>query len=86
MNKYIDRYQQDIEYLKQNPDKIKKAWGNPHTKGGSIFGFLSLDRFGISSVFGCLTEIKYDSSCASTKELTKRIKNDNTIPAPKILL
>lgn len=67
MSNQKDKYQEDIEYLNNNPDEIEDAWGgandHPH---GSLFSFICEDRLGGEGC-GCPTMIKSGSFYAEFK-------------------
>lgn len=80
----MDRYDEAVAYLTQNPDKIRGAWVAPsrhvHT-GGALFQTAVDEKIG-SVVHGCLTQIRKfpQRYRAQTPSLTKAILDDDRLP------
>lgn len=78
----MDRYQQDVEFLTENPHEIQGAWiGALHNRGGSVFSYANLSRAFDGTACGCLTMIRlYDYRTAETDLLTQAIRHDARLP------
>lgn len=75
----MDIYDQDIEYLRQNPRKIPMHW--------NMWSPLFRTADGSDSLFcktGCLTQIKLGEKSSGNPEFDKKIKSDNNIPTHKM--
>ena len=71
----MDIYDEEVEYLKENPKKIKDHWNVWSPLFRSADG---KKKFGES--IGCLTQIKAGTKTSGFSELDDRIKADNNIP------
>ena len=72
----MDKYDQQIAELTENPEKILNHWMQP--KG--LFAYAN-DGKGYVNNTGCLTMIRYSSAYnAQTENLTNAIRNDIRIP------
>lgn len=82
-----DKYDEAVEYLKANPDRIGAAWSLPSsTQGGCLFKYAN----GIhgEADTGCLTMIRDEASLhvPGRPDLTQEIRNDPRIPEHKRLI
>lgn len=81
----MDRYDEAVKYLTENPVEIWRAWGNPAAskeKGGCLFQWAG-DKYNLpeQGLMGCLTQIRASiSRNAQTEELTEEIRNDERLP------
>jgi hypothetical protein len=79
----MDAYQQAVEYLTENPDKIAEAWMNPRgSMGGALFLYANISGKFDGTYCGCLTMIRQEGSnrIAATGRLTDAIKGDSRLP------
>lgn len=75
----MDKYDEAVRFLTENPGSIERSWSSPHrTDGGCLFDYASLDRQG--DRYGCLTQIKRGSMEAWDPKLTEAIRADERIP------
>ena len=75
----MDKYDEAIEYLTENPIEIADAWGGPSKyPAGCLFNFCGIDDS--SHTYGCLTQVRAGIMKAQTPELTAEIAADNRIP------
>lgn len=85
-------YDECIEYLTKNPDRIRLIWNKPSSRYGRIFSFLGCNRspdnfYEIQS--GCPTMIKSSHQAspysiklfAINEEITNEVLNDPLIPS-----
>jgi len=71
----MDIYDQEVEYLKENPAKIKEHWNIWSPLFRSVDG-----KNNYNGPFGCLTQIKAGKKISGISEFDDRIKADNNIP------
>lgn len=73
----MDKYDEAIQYLKNHPEEVSTAWGDPTDHpAGCLFNYAGPEY----SLVGCLTQVKNGYLQASTPSLTKRIRADKRIP------
>jgi len=88
----MDKYDEAIAYLTENPDEIKDAWGDPSNSvpGSVLFGYVgpewtdcSMSKDGIHRC-GCLQQIRQDEDgeefTSWWPEITRQIRQDRSIP------
>lgn len=71
----MDKYDREIEYLKQNPQHIDFAWNEPF----ALFSYITGDSTPHKTC-GCLIQIKAGIASAPTNQLNDEIRNDSKIP------
>ena len=80
-----DKYDEAVDLLRQNPDKITAAWCSPRSNpGGCLFELAKRSDGELRETDGCLTMIRsYDSCVYENEALTKEIRDDTRIPNAK---
>lgn len=77
----MDIYDEAVAYLTEHPSEITTCWFRPSSMWqGCLFGFVAQDRRAEGFDVGCLCMVAHGSWDAETKELTRAIKADKTIP------
>lgn len=71
----MDIYDEEVEYLNENPAKIKDHWNVWSPLFRSANG-----RHDYDGSIGCLTQIKAGTKSSGVSELDERIKSDKDIP------
>lgn len=81
----MDKYDEAVEYLRENPELIYDRWNYPMREHGVLFGYVSPKRDEMypdpgSKICGCLTQVKAHVHDAYTATLTEAIRQDARIP------
>jgi hypothetical protein len=77
----MDKYDRDIKFLLDNPERVPAAWYDPTVEpGGSLFQYLSLDGNCGLNVYGCPTMVKRGTKDTPLAEMTEAIRSDPRIP------
>jgi len=81
-----DKYDEAVEYLRENPRTIIKNWSSPKSKeslGGCLFAYADKTGQGIQGS-GCLTMLrgrnKSNYKVPGRPDLTQEIQNDDRLP------
>ena len=86
-------YKQAIDYLMDHPQEVYEAWGNPtEARGGSLFLYCSPSgSLEGTNRCGCVSQVHRSQDkpwslevvgFSNSKDIAKRIKADERIPAP----
>lgn len=77
-----DKYDEAVDFLTANPDKINDAWNDPRTVEGGCLFQVAGNQPNFTSNHGCLTQIRSEPTIykAQTPELTAEILADDRLP------